>query len=380
MEGLLVSLRKYRPRENSDPVENFITEAFAWLLRSSDEVQKAVLDLVNVQLQEPIPITLKDLAISTQENFNGKFPDMVWRGDNEAIVFEHKVNSELHKNQLNNYRDFIKENVNDYRLVLITARKSQHAQGPDVALCWKQVYKCLHLLLKGMSDEKLSWSINEFLELLKSEGLGPVNPVNPFAIKNYQEAIKLVSQLNSMIYESKNNEWPLSKSYEIDTYHKYERIGLNFTYKGPDGKATCLPGILCGFMLDGSDCKAPDLFENGLNATVLVSFNKKGQEIYHKSAFFKGFLGELRDSVSKVTGWELSDRTQKGLRLNKWHPIIIHKPMIDFFENKTTTEEQLAVYFNEMTAIQNCILSCPSYDDLISDLYEEANSSEQCIV
>ncbi|MEM6502043.1 MAG: hypothetical protein AAF685_09415, partial [Cyanobacteria bacterium P01_C01_bin.89] len=31
--GLLSSLRKYRPREGHDPLENFITEAFAWILR-----------------------------------------------------------------------------------------------------------------------------------------------------------------------------------------------------------------------------------------------------------------------------------------------------------------------------------------------------------
>ncbi len=380
MESLLVSLRKYKPRENSDPVENFITEAFAWLLKSNVEVQKAVLDLINEHVEEPIALTLKALKISTQENFGGKFPDMVWRGDNEAIVFEHKVKSPLHPNQLNNYRKFINENVNDYRLVLITARKSQHAQEPDVALCWEQIYKCLNDLLSDSQNEKLSWSINEFLELLKSEGLGPVNPVNPFAIKNYQEAIALVSQLNSVIYKSKDNDWPLSQGYEVDTYYKYERLGLNFTRRDLDGKASCLPGVFCGFMLDGSDCKAADLFDNGLNATVLVSFNKKGQGKYLKSKCFKVFVDELRDSVSTISGWELSDRTQKGLRLNKWHPIIIHKPMIEFFSNKTTTEEQLAVFFNEMTKIQKCILSCPSYDDLISELDTETVSSEQNIV
>ena len=32
--GLLESLRKYRPREGKDPLENFITEAFAWILNN----------------------------------------------------------------------------------------------------------------------------------------------------------------------------------------------------------------------------------------------------------------------------------------------------------------------------------------------------------
>jgi hypothetical protein len=32
--GLLESLRKYRPREGKDPLENFITEAFSWILNN----------------------------------------------------------------------------------------------------------------------------------------------------------------------------------------------------------------------------------------------------------------------------------------------------------------------------------------------------------
>jgi len=35
--GLLESVRKYHPRKGTDPLENFITEAFAWMLNDCPE-------------------------------------------------------------------------------------------------------------------------------------------------------------------------------------------------------------------------------------------------------------------------------------------------------------------------------------------------------
>ena len=102
MESLLVNLRKYRPRVGSDPLENFITEAFAWLLRSNREALNALLDCINKQLTLPIDLSESDVYISTQENFANKFPDLVISWEECTLVFEHKVHSELHKNQLQN--------------------------------------------------------------------------------------------------------------------------------------------------------------------------------------------------------------------------------------------------------------------------------------
>lgn len=39
-DSLLVRLRSYRPREGRDSLEDFVTEAFCWLLRQSEEFSK----------------------------------------------------------------------------------------------------------------------------------------------------------------------------------------------------------------------------------------------------------------------------------------------------------------------------------------------------
>ncbi len=36
--GLLQAVRKYRPREGMDPLENFVTEAFCWVLNNNREL------------------------------------------------------------------------------------------------------------------------------------------------------------------------------------------------------------------------------------------------------------------------------------------------------------------------------------------------------
>ena len=184
MDSLLVNLRKYRPRENTDPLENFVTEAFAWLLRSSPDVQRAVFSLINEFLDEPLALPSEVINISTQENFAGKYPDLVVNWSGCTWVFEHKVWSELHKNQLKNYRDYIAEHSDDYRMILITAKTYQHAQEPDAALCWQDIYKCLTELKEQASDEQLTWALNEFLTLLKTEGLGLSTPINRFSMTN----------------------------------------------------------------------------------------------------------------------------------------------------------------------------------------------------
>jgi len=52
---LLESLRKYRPREGKDPLENFITEAVSWILKNHADFSKYFLDYLlttpNMQLQ-----------------------------------------------------------------------------------------------------------------------------------------------------------------------------------------------------------------------------------------------------------------------------------------------------------------------------------------
>jgi len=369
MESLLVNLRKYRPRDKSDPLENFVTEAFAWLLRSSHEVVDALVELVNENLNAPVELS-EDITISTQENFAGKFPDMVFSTAEMTLVFEHKVWSPLHSQQLASYRDFIAKKTDLYRLVLITARTYQHKQNPDAALCWYQVYKKLDIVMQTSSDVQLCWAISEFLMLLRSEGLGPASPINPFAIDHYQEALQLEDQLGNLIQQASHLSWPLDGAFKCsDLKNRYGRIGLEFCKVLPSGKRQWLPGIFCGFLLNGKDHHANDLLNDGLKVAVIIDFNEIGQKFYSENENYKGFVLELNELVKKHEDWHLSDRTtDRNVSLNKWHPLILVKSMHALFDGKNKLDDQIAAFHQAISTVQNLLLAAPSFQKFIDEL------------
>ena len=138
-QSLLVRLSTYRPREKRNPLEDFITEAFAWILNNDQKfaeyfVQK--LDLIST-------FNVSDYYFETQVSFiyedeeteekNIFRPDMVLKsGTKDQIIFEHKTWSHLHEKQLDNYR----LSSSAQHLVLITASNYQHTQKSDNLLIW----------------------------------------------------------------------------------------------------------------------------------------------------------------------------------------------------------------------------------------------------
>lgn len=119
MDSLFVNLRKYRPRENTDPLENFVTEAFAWLLRRNPELNQYFVEKIAKKLaatDKAFTPPSEDISWSTQENYNGVLPDMEAKWPGMTLVFEYKAWSELHPNQLENHRDYHKKKNNEYRL------------------------------------------------------------------------------------------------------------------------------------------------------------------------------------------------------------------------------------------------------------------------
>ena len=116
--GLLESVRKYHPRDGSDPLENFITEAFAWMLRNCPEFGEYFASNIAKQLNMS-EFDTANQRWETQQNFGGVYPDMVCSSGTMALVFEHKTWSEVGDNQISNYRSYANKNYSESRIVLI---------------------------------------------------------------------------------------------------------------------------------------------------------------------------------------------------------------------------------------------------------------------
>lgn len=351
--GLLESLRKYRPREKSNPLENFITEAFAWVLRNNSSFSEHILEKI---MNEPsMNLPSLDRAVcewETQENFDGVFPDMVCMSNNYAIVFEHKVWSELHNNQLENYRRYADKSFTDSKVVLIAATKYQHSQDPDLALCWRDIYKWIDEWLDKTDDDQ--FIISDFQRLLKSEGLGPRAPISHDSIMYYYSSTDLKSQIGKLVKNVENKEWEalVKEGYSLRVDNKKRlahgesagRIGLHIL----DGWK---PGIFIGFLVDGADHRTKPIdATKGPDFCLILDFHRTLHELYPKSAKYKALVDSLRDAVCKLgDNWQLydhlSDKTANDK--NYWHPIHIRKSMLDVFKGSLTADEQAQIFYSE---------------------------------
>jgi hypothetical protein len=133
--NLFESLFDFHPREFHTPRENFLTEAFAYLLRTDEDVRNRwVSRLLDKQIKvasfniKTRP-TEKDLDAETSV-----FPDMVIEGrlsDGEqfAVYCEHKWNSACNHEQLRKYRKIAEKKGNHARLAFVGATYTQKSEA-----------------------------------------------------------------------------------------------------------------------------------------------------------------------------------------------------------------------------------------------------------
>lgn len=369
MGSLLASLRKYRPRENTNPVENFITEAFAWLLRNDDELDRYFINLIAQKLNDTdkkFSLPSGDISWSTQENYGGVFPDMEAKWPGMRLVFEHKIWAGLHANQLNNYREFHRNAGNDYRLILITGHHSQHAQDPDLALCWHEIYVLLKNYLEVSKQCEKTWVIKDFLQLLKSEGLGPLAPISHTAIYHYREAITLRSQLEALMGIALKHQWAMS-GYQSEIKNKEGVLGIQFARQSADNNAqtSWVPGVFVGFVLDGWDHRIESRLKDGLKMCLNISISRKHHDDYPAWGEYKELVKELTDKAAKSSrGWTFYNHRADASPFNPWHPLYLEYPMIEVFKGTETTAEQEQNFIELAEEALDMLTGCESFKAL----------------
>lgn len=385
--NLLVNLRKYRPRENHDPLENFITEAFSHLLRSSSEAMIALIKLIDEKLDVPISFDYSQYIVSTQENLNNKFPDMVVKWNQSALIFEHKVGSELSENQLENYRNHASDVFSDFRLVLITAREYQHKQNPDCALCWHNIYSMLKDIQGNLVDDRVEWYVQELIELLWAEGLGPVSPINHLSIDHYVEAKALDGQMLSLLSQTLTNtvEWPFNSCLEPGLKNRLnnveKRIGLEFCRLNDRKERKWAPCVFFGFITDGKDHKLDWVMGERLHIAAVFDFNRIAQDKVKQSECYRNFRDEIKTEVSCLNqsiksvshnniAWSIIDNSTNAntQSVNWYHPLAIVMPMDVFFEGVHQTQEQVELFIHHVSLLQTSIMKCVNFTALISEL------------
>ncbi len=348
--GLLESTRKYSPREGKDPLENFITEAFSWILNNYCDFSDFFLDQLEKRGLQSDGIKGKNCEWKTQVKIHDAKPDMVCvsttNENKNMIIFEHKTWSGLSENQLQKYRDaFSQITDRDVKVVLITATRNQHEQKPDLALCWSDVYKLISDWIKENTDA--SFIFEDFIKLLRSEGMGPAAPVAHASIKYYLEAVELEKNIRDLIKRAGNELIKSFPELNLNYAAHWGRVGFE------QSQDLWRPGIFVGILLDGTDHGTKPIDSaKGPDFCLILDFNEDLHNKYPSDPHYKEMVSNLAREVGKLNnGWQFYNHLDEVEKPNSWHPIHIRKPMLDVFAGTLNAEEQDKVFSNEAKAL-----------------------------
>lgn len=338
--GLFSALRKYRVRDNSDPLENYLTEAFAWLLKADAEFSIFFLNSLMCKHSDPIEAS-QGIHWFTQCNFGGVYPDMVCEiaGGEFAYVFEHKVWSGLHPNQLQNYRRRSAERYGqgNYRIILITAHRSQHAREASEALCWEDVYIRVerYLQTKAGTASGIHFLLKDFLKLLQDIGLSPHGSFTIEELIGYSASFY---DRMKLLWTAFGNAY--SKPFETAVLARHPqcndaKLHSPFEHHGLVGIKLfdeMRPNLFVGALLDPRHyhVERSDALK-GPDCCIILTFDEPFHHLYGESEFRRLLESIQAAFADEPDGWTFHshiDATESELK-NTWHPIHIRKPLVE---------------------------------------------------
>jgi hypothetical protein len=360
-DNLFLALKKYTPGPNIDPRENFLTEAFAWLLRQHEGLASDFLQLVLEQRELDFSLDPEARPQWLTQSGNAKARlDMVADFGTQAIIFEHKLWTPLGEDQIKKYREYGATRwIGAILVVLITSRRAQFAQNPDVALTWGDVYQCVSAWLEDQTDKPSL--VRHFLGLLQSEGLSPPAPISHEAILSYLPAKTVEPRLERLIQEVAQRDW--GWFYDRMAWPAQERKplvrGLKWGRMGVDLLDDFRPGIFVGAMLDGDEHRV-GLSDRALGpdfSLVLTYHTEEGAPSREEFLDSDEFVKLKRRLAAGACGWDFVDHFLNNLDPNPWHPLHLRKPLLEVMRGTQTFEDQVLAFLKAGREVIEVLLS-----------------------
>lgn len=380
-DSLFSALRKYPKSQELDPIENFITEGFAWLLRNKELLSREFIDYLSQKLPEPLPLTHILPKWKTQHTFAGGQIDMLADFGRFALIFEHKIWSNLSPDQLDKYRNYAEKNFKwsqGYKLILITGLSRQHEQKPDLALTWSDIYKFLKHWLETKSDDSL---VRDFINMLAEENLGPAAPVSYESIVSYLPAQSLLPNLKNVTLSAAQADWRwvsqrigLNKNAPIPNnpvkyQYEYGRLGLDIS-------DSWFPGIFIGTLLNTYEYKVQHSNLNlGSDFSLILCFDIRKLQQFEADFFHSEEYTKLRSRLKENSGtWDLQDQRFEANRPNRWHPLHLRKPLAEVLRGTITFEEQVDRFILQGREVIELLLAGGELEDLTNRLHPIARN------
>jgi hypothetical protein len=250
------TLFTYRNRQRITPRENFLTQAFAYVLEADKVALSAFLKHVANEMPED---DADHVTISTQCGFSSTEStersvfDMVVRsqvpGREFILLCEHKWGTGINQDQLRKYRQQLSQSGLKTKLLFITDSIGDRAEAiqaeVDCSLLWGDVCR----LLRGV--EGVSQVCEDFLEFLKDQGLAMAGSLTVANMAAFVHSHRLPETMIRYCVEmqSRGNSLGIPSPFfeTIAPQHesKHGRVVFQFQHEDWD------PGLSMGFLYDG---------------------------------------------------------------------------------------------------------------------------------
>lgn len=384
--------------------EDFITETFCWILQQ-EEVGNAFLEFIVEQAERTHSDTIPRIVYgiqngncrwSTQVSSGGKRLDMTCANEKkQALIFEHKTWTKLHHNQLEDYRWVGKRDYGEFAIVLITARHYQKEQNPDLHLLWRDVYSWLDKWLgcwlskrlpedapgTGADKANLDFVCNNFLTLLRKQGLGPMTPIK----REHFEAFEHVPNANKGMrilwdmLEAARHRWSQNMQDVLKVHlemlepsklqgksgrGQWGRIGFNLL----EGWH---PGVFIGVLYDGTDHRVTLLGgKNSPDACAILDVDTGKYRDYSESCHYGELVGRLQKQwPADGSAWQAIHHLNAPSP-NRWHPIHIRRNLADVLLDGKSGEEQVDLFLEAVKEVVKFIDGLDEFWNLRKELQE----------
>ncbi|PIZ16750.1 hypothetical protein COY52_06185 [Candidatus Desantisbacteria bacterium CG_4_10_14_0_8_um_filter_48_22] len=201
MDGnnFFISLSKYRPEIGRDPREDFLTEAFAYLLRLDKELLSQIAEyllrnsgIVGARVIREISISInkdESVLVETQKSHESGRPDLEISGDNFLIAVECKYGSGLGSSQLQRYLKDLQGGDKEYKYLLLLSEENRSVDARTLrnscflrnsksdrdCFLWSEICRIIlnrSKMLNAKSDANIKKVvIRDFLDYLEEEGM-----------------------------------------------------------------------------------------------------------------------------------------------------------------------------------------------------------------
>jgi len=351
---LFESLFDFHPRENHSPRENFLTESFAYFLKTEPAVRRAWLSKLLGREVADQNCTIATRPSESDEHADRHlFPDLVLdgtlaNGELFSILCEHKWDSPCNKKQLADYRKLASNKGAHAKLVFVgsTLKQKQDAEScfkDHFCRCflWEDAFAVLERI------ESKSSLLKEFLDFMKVQGLCPVQPLSAEILTERNDDYSIHSSFikHLAVYANKlktNFKWdeiiPIGFQW-VEVHNRWGRVGIRFEAK--DFK----PAITLGFLYDVTDHKV-ELVDSKHRLDLMLRLEAYPKDTKDKNKFreVENLLKEQRQLVHAGSAL-LQGEPGNG---NLYSVLIVQESLWHVIRDGKTADEQIQLIYEKL--------------------------------